>query len=54
MRERDDRTSALTVLLSRTACAEVNQAMLELTGVNYNTEEQNKDMTSKQCISLFF
>ena len=32
-------------LLSRPACAEVNQAMQELTGVNYNTGEQNKDMT---------
>jgi hypothetical protein len=31
-------------LLSRSACAEVNQAMQELTGVNYNTGEQNKDM----------
>ena len=27
------------------ACAEVNQAMLELTGVNYNTGVQNKDMS---------
>ena len=33
-------------LLSRPACAEVNQAMQELTGVNYNTGEQNKDMTA--------
>ena len=33
-------------LLLRPACAEVNQAMQELTGVNYNTEEQNKDMTT--------
>ena len=33
-------------LLSSPACAEVNQAMQELTGVNYNTEEQNKDMTA--------
>ncbi len=32
-------------LLSRPACAEVNQAMQELTEVNYNTGEQNKDMT---------
>lgn len=30
-------------LLSRPACAEVNQAMQELTGVNYNTV---KDMTA--------
>ena len=27
------------------ACAEVNLAMQELTGVNYDTGEQNKDMT---------
>ena len=33
-------------LLSRPACAEVNQAMQDLTGVNYNTGEQNKDMTT--------
>ena len=33
-------------LLSRPACAEVNQAMQELTGVNYNTGEQNKNMTA--------
>ncbi len=32
-------------LLSRPACAEVNQAMLEFTGVYYNTGEQNQDMT---------
>ena len=33
-------------LLSMTACREVNQAMEGLTGVNYNTGEQNKDMTN--------
>jgi hypothetical protein len=32
-------------LLSTPACAEVNKAMQKLTGVNYNTGEQNKDMT---------
>ena len=32
-------------LLSMPACAEVNQVMQELTGVNYNTGEQNKDMS---------
>ena len=37
-------------LLSRPACAEVNQAMLELTGVNYNTGEQNKDMTKARKV----
>ena len=31
-------------LLSMPACAEVNQAMQELTWVNYTTGEQNKDM----------
>ena len=33
-------------LLSRPACAEVNQAMQELSGVNYNPGKQNKDMTA--------
>jgi len=33
-------------LFSRPACAEVNQAMQEFTGINYNTGEQNKDMTA--------
>ena len=33
-------------LLSRPACAEVILAMQEFTGVNYNTGEQNKDMTA--------
>ena len=32
-------------LLSMPACAEVNQAMEALTGVNFNTGEQNRDMT---------
>ena len=32
-------------LLSMPACADVNKAMQELTGVNYNTGEQNKDIT---------
>ena len=32
-------------LLSMPACAEMNRAMLELTGVSYSTGEQNKDMT---------
>ncbi|CAL8242165.1 unnamed protein product [Merluccius merluccius] len=35
----------LTWLLSMPACAEVDNAMQELTGVNHNTGEQNKDMT---------
>ena len=37
-------------LLSRPACAEVNQAMQEFTGVNYNTGEQNKDMTKERQV----
>ena len=32
-------------LLSMPACVDVNQAMQELTGVNYNIGEQNKDMS---------
>ena len=32
-------------LLSMPVCDEVNQDMLELTGVNYNTGVQNKDMS---------
>ena len=32
-------------LLSMPACAEMNRAMLELTGFNYSTGEQNEDMT---------
>ena len=29
-------------------CAEMNRAMLELTGVSYSTGEQNKDMTKSR------
>ena len=32
-------------LLSMPGCAQVNQALQELTGVNYNTVEQNKDIS---------
>ena len=35
----------LTWLLSVPACAEVNNTMQELTGLNHNIGEQNKDMT---------
>ena len=31
--------------LSMPACAEMNRALVELTGVNNSTGEQNKDMT---------
>ena len=42
------KNQCLLWLLSRPACAEVNQAMQELmiTGVNYNTGEQNNDITA--------
>ena len=36
----------VTRLLAMPASAEVNIAMQELPGVNYNTGEQNKDMTN--------
>ena len=37
-------------LLSMPACAEVNHVMQEVTGVNYNTGEQNKDISkARQC-----
>ena len=35
----------LTWLLSKPACVDVNCAMQGLTGVSYNTGEQNKDIT---------
>ena len=35
----------LTLLLSKPACADVNCAMQGLTGVSYNTGEENKDIT---------
>lgn len=35
-------------LLSMPACAEVNHAMLELTGVSYSTSEQNKCMPNSR------
>ena len=35
-------------LLSMPACAEINRAMLELTGVSYSTSERNKDMTKSR------
>ena len=34
----------LTWLLAKPACVDVNCAMEELTGVSYNTGEQNKDI----------
>ena len=36
-------------VLSMPVCAEVNKAMQELTGVNFNTSEQNKDMTKSEA-----
>ena len=38
----------LVWVLSMPVCAEFNKAMQELTGVNYNTGEQNKDMTKSR------
>ena len=35
----------LVWVLSMPVCAEVNKAMQELSGVNYDTSEQNRDMT---------
>ena len=35
----------LVWLLSMPACAEVNRTMQELTGVSYDSGEQNKEMT---------
>jgi hypothetical protein len=35
----------LTWLLSMPACAEINRAMQEFTGIKYSTGEQNKEMT---------
>ena len=40
-------------LVSMPACAEMNRAMLELTGVSYSTGEQNKDITkSSQALDV--
>lgn len=36
---------SMTWLLSMPACAEINRMMQELTGVQYNSGEQNKDMS---------
>ena len=41
----------LVWLLSMSACAEINQAMQELTEVNYNTGEQNNDMSEARQTS---
>ena len=38
----------LVWVLSIPVCAEVNKAMQGLTGVNYSTSEQNKDMTKSR------
>ena len=35
----------LTWLMAMPACAEVNKIMQDVTGINYNTEEPNKDMS---------
>ena len=35
----------LTWVMAMPACAEVNKRMQDITGINYNTGEQNKDMS---------
>ena len=35
----------LTWVMAMPACAEVNKIMQDITGINYNTGEQNKDMS---------
>ena len=35
-------------LLSMPVCAEINRAMLDLTGVSYSTGEQNKDISESR------
>ena len=41
-------TQRLVWLLSMPACAQVNNAMQTLTGVNYQTSEQHKDLTKSR------
>ena len=38
----------LTWLLSMPVCAQVNRVMQELTGISYNSGEQNKDMSKSR------
>ena len=35
----------LTWVMAMPACAEVNKIMQDITGINYNTGDQNKDMS---------
>eukprot|EP00794_Sanderia_malayensis_P001612 gene1612-1783_t len=37
-------------LLSMPACAEINRAMLDLSGISYSTGEQNKDISQSRQI----
>ena len=39
-------TQRLVWLVAHPVCAEVNNAMQQLTGVQYNTSEQHKDLTT--------
>ena len=39
-------TQRLVWLMAHPVCAEVNNAMQQLTGVQYNTSEQHKDLTT--------
>ena len=38
----------LILLLSMPICAEVNRAMLDLTGISYSTSEQNMDSSESR------
>ena len=39
-------TQRLVWLVAHPVCAEVNNTMQQLTGVQYNTSEQHKDLTT--------
>ncbi len=39
-------TQRLVCLMANPVCAEINNAMQQLTGVQYNTSEQHKDLTT--------
>ena len=41
-------TERLIWLMSHPLCSEVNNAMQQLTNVNYNTSEQHKDLTKSR------
>ena len=43
-------TQRLVWLMTHPVCAEVNNAMQQLTGVRYNTSEQHKDLTTARQV----